>query len=249
MKFAACSSYEIAAQITKTTPVILPVGAVEAHGPHLPLETDNLLAERYADRIADKKNGLVLPVLPYGQVFSLQDFPGSLSLSNETMIQMIFEIGEGLYKQGVRLFVLISGHLGNMTALKEGARKLFLKHPDMRVLHIFYPNIQKLAADVREGKANHHTYIHACEIETSLMLYLASEHVEMEKAIDDPPVLPLAADYTPMPWQNFTESAVLGEATLATAEKGEYLIETTLKTCLELIEIEQDKIRKAEEMA
>ncbi len=83
--------------------------------------------------------------------------------------------------------------------------------------------------DVREGKANHHTYIHACEIETSLMLYLSPENTDMSRAIDDPPILPIDADFTPTPWQTFTKTAVLGEATLATAEKGEYLIEKNVK--------------------
>ncbi|EHL2533043.1 creatininase family protein, partial [Listeria monocytogenes] len=147
-----------------------------------------------------------------------------------------------------RLFVPVSGHLGNMAALKDAARELYAKFPDMVILHIFYPNIQKLAMDVREGKANHHTYIHACEIETSLMLYLSPENTDMSRAIDDPPILPIDADFTPTPWQTFTKTAVLGEATLATAEKGEYLIEKTLKTCVELIKLEQEKIRKSTEM-
>ncbi|HDU1142670.1 TPA: creatininase family protein, partial [Listeria monocytogenes] len=74
------------------------------------------------------------------------------------------------------------------------------------------------------------------------------ENTDMSRAIDDPPILPIDADFTPTPWQTFTKTAVLGEATLATAEKGEYLIEKTLKTCVELIKLEQEKIRKSTEM-
>ncbi|MBF2575284.1 creatininase family protein [Listeria welshimeri] len=248
MLYADENSFDIGAKITKTKPVILPIGAVEAHGPHLPLGTDNILASEYSAKIAAETDGFVLPVLPYGQVWSLQDFPGSLTLSNETVTKVVVEIGESLYKKGFRLFVPVSGHLGNMAALKDAARELYAKYPDMIILHIFYPNIQKLAMDVREGKANHHTYIHACEIETSLMLYLSPENADMSRAIDDPPILPIDADFTPTPWQNFTKTAVLGEATLATAEKGEYLIEKTLKTCVELIKLEQEKIRKSTKM-
>lgn len=80
---------------------------------------------------------VVLPVLPYGQVWSLQDFPGSLTLSNETVTKVVVEIGESLYKQGFRLFVPVSGHLGNMAALKDAARELYAKFPDMVILHIF----------------------------------------------------------------------------------------------------------------
>jgi creatinine amidohydrolase len=60
---------------------ILPIGALEAHGPHLPVGTDNLLAQAIAERVAEPLGGVLLPLLPYGQVWSLQDFPGSLSAS------------------------------------------------------------------------------------------------------------------------------------------------------------------------
>ena len=60
---------------------ILPIGALEAHGPHLPVGTDNLLAQAIAERVAEQLGGVLLPLLPYGQVWSLQDFPGSLSVS------------------------------------------------------------------------------------------------------------------------------------------------------------------------
>jgi creatinine amidohydrolase len=60
---------------------ILPIGALEAHGPHLPVGTDNLLAQAIAERVAEQLGGVLLPLLPYGQVWSFQDFPGSLSVS------------------------------------------------------------------------------------------------------------------------------------------------------------------------
>ncbi|MHC5395707.1 creatininase family protein, partial [Listeria monocytogenes] len=88
MLYADENSFDIGAKITKTKPVILPIGAVEAHGPHLPLGTDNILASEYSAKIAAKTDGFVLPVLPYGQVWSLQDFPGSLTLSNETVTKV-----------------------------------------------------------------------------------------------------------------------------------------------------------------
>lgn len=246
MLYADNTSYTIAEKITATTPIILPIGAVEAHGPHLPLDTDNILAEAYCKKISTKVDGLVLPTLPFGQVWSLKNFPGSLSISNETIVSLILELADGLFQQGSRLFILISGHLGNMTALKDAARKIVEKHPEMRVLHIFYPNIQGLAKKVREGNNSHHTYIHACEIETSLMLYLAPGVANMNLAIDDDPQIPPSADFRPTPWEEFTSTAVLGEATLATFEKGEFLIEETLKSCVELIQEEQKMIHEME---
>lgn len=244
MKYAKNTSYTIKNNIDATTPIILPIGAVEAHGPHLPLETDNILAEKYSDLIAENVNGLVLPVIPYGQVWSLKNFPGSLTISNETLIQLIYELASGLYKQGARIFVLVSGHLGNMVALKESGRKIQEKYTDMKVLYIFYPKIQKLAEEVRESKSSHATYIHACEIETSLLLYLSPEDVNMNLAISESPEIPMIADFTPTPWETFTDTTVLGDAKLATQEKGKFLITKTLELATEMIKSEINQISK-----
>ncbi|MCK9907432.1 creatininase family protein, partial [Frankia sp. Cpl3] len=77
---------------------------VEAHGPHLPLGTDNFLAERLSERLAQRTNGLLLPTLPYGQVWSLKNFPGSINVSNESLISILYDIGESLFHQGFRVF-------------------------------------------------------------------------------------------------------------------------------------------------
>src|SRR5699024_4354069 len=121
------------------------------------------------------------------------------------------------------------GHLGNNVALKEAARSLYESCPEMRVFYFFYPGMNDAAARVRETQLTHGTYFHACEIETSYMLYLAPEYVDMERAITDIPDIPDHADVTPTPWEEFTESAVLGDATLATEEKGKYIIDIALE--------------------
>ena len=240
--FAKKTQEDIRALKSATTPIILPMGAVEAHGPHLPLDTDNLLAERYTAILAERTGALVLPVLPYGQVWSLRDFPGSITVSNETISRLLVEVATSLYKGGFRLVIFFSAHLGNMTAMKDASRELYDVLPDLVTLHLFYPNLQKYAGEIREGTKGHHSYIHADEIETSLMLHLAPEAVDMEQAIDDPPEIPLIADFTPTPWQTFTKSAVLGEATLATAEKGKYLVEKTLEDAVKLIETVKERL-------
>src|SRR5690606_40785771 len=84
-------------------------------------------------------------------------------------------------------------------------------------------------------KSSHGTYFHACEIETSYMLYLAPEHVDMDRAITDIPEIPMSADVTPTPWEEFTSTAVLGDAKLATEEKGKYIIDIALDNMVKLI--------------
>ncbi|TFJ91260.1 creatininase family protein [Lentibacillus salicampi] len=235
MQFQYENSFDIKKKIDNSKIAILPVGAVEAHGPHLPLGTDNLLAERLAEKLAKRVNGLVLPTLPYGQVWSLRNFPGSINITNDSIISFLVDIGESLYHQGFTTFAMVNGHLGNGTALKEAARVLYETCPDMRVFYFFYPGMNKAASEVRETKTAHNTYFHACEIETSYMLYLVPEYTDMEKAITDIPDIPAHADVTPTSWEEFTDSAVLGDAKLATEEKGKYIVDIALDNMVKLI--------------
>lgn len=236
MKYQNENSFEIKEKIHKSKVAILPIGAVEAHGPHLPLGTDNFLAERLAEKLAEQTDAFQLPTLPYGQVWSLRNFPGSINISNESLISILVDIGESLYEQGFRIFVMVNGHLGNGVALKEAARKLYQKYSDFKILYLFYPGTKKVTEEVRETESAHATYFHACEIETSYMLHLAEELVDMEKAINDIPTISLSADVTPTPWEEFTKTAVLGDATLATKEKGQKIIEVALQNMVQLVQ-------------
>jgi len=243
MQFQFENSYEIKERIVQKQVAILPVGAVEAHGPHLPLGTDNVLAERMAAKLAERIDGYVLPTLPYGQVWSLRSFPGSLSVSNEALSMLLCDIGESLHHQGFRVFVMMNGHLGNATALKEAARRLYEKVPELKTYYFFYPGAKAVAARVRESGPVHGAYFHACEIETSYMLYLAGELVDMSRAICDIPAIGEEADCTPTPWETFTDSAVLGDATLATREKGEAILEASLNVMAEIVSKAKGKDR------
>ncbi|WP_298785415.1 creatininase family protein [uncultured Marinococcus sp.] len=243
MEIAFARSTEIKEKIEERPAAVLPVGAVEAHGAHLPLGTDNILAERLTKRLAEETQSFQLPLLPYGQVWSLKQFPGSISITNDVLINTIVSIGESLYQQGFCIFAIVNGHLGNQTALKEAARVLYDRFPDLRVFYFFYPGLNQKRKEVEES-AVHHSYFHACEIETSMMRYVAPEYVDMSRAIDDPPQIPIEADFTPTPWEVFTETAVLGEATKATAEKGEIIIEHALQQMKLMMDRAYEECRK-----
>ncbi|MDE8565574.1 creatininase family protein [Anoxybacillus rupiensis] len=242
MKFEYENSFEVKHKIQERKIAILPIGAIEAHGPHLPLSTDNILAERLSEKLAEKVHAFVLPTLPYGQVWSLRDFPGSINISNESLISVLVDIGTSLYKQGFRIWAIVNGHLGNQPALKDAARVLYDQFQDFKVFYFFYPGMNAILKDVRETQSVHSTYFHACEIETSIMLYLAEEHTNMDKAICDIPDIPESADFTPTPWQKFTNTAVLGDAILATKEKGEKIVETAIEKMAAMLRSAKDEI-------
>ncbi|MBS4195626.1 creatininase family protein [Lederbergia citri] len=235
MKFGMENSFEVKEKILQSKIAILPIGAVEAHGPHLPLSTDTILAERLSEMLAERVGALVLPSLPYGQVWSLRNFPGSINITNDSLISFLVDIGLSLYDQGFRTWAMVNGHLGNQVAMKEAARVLYDKIPDLKVFYFFYPGMNGVVKDIRETKSVHSTYFHACEIETSIMLYLAGEFVDMNRAINDVPQIGEEADFTPTPWESFTKSAVLGDATIATKEKGKKIVETALEKMVKML--------------
>jgi creatinine amidohydrolase len=230
------NSFEIEKKVKECKVAVMPVGAIEAHGPHLPLGTDNIIAERLAGIAAEKTGAMLLPLLPYGQVWSLGNFPGSIHIQSQHLSAMICDIGGSLYSQGFSIFVIINGHLGNADALNEAARELYEKHPDFKVLYLSYPGIGEVLSHIRESRQLHSRYFHACEVETSIMLYLAGEYVNMEKAIKDIPDIPAEIDCSPVKWSSFTSTAVLGDATLATTEKGMKIVEKVMEYMVSFIE-------------
>lgn len=213
---------------------ILPIGAVEEHGPHLPLDTDNLTAAAFARRIAERTDTLLLPAMNYGQVWSLSRFPGSLSISNDTMRRFVCELGIGLKSQGMRALVIVSGHLGNMGFLKEAARELHAA-ADFTVMPLFYPGLKEASAGVLEAPMSHPGIVHADELETSLVLALAPDAARMDKAVAEYAAYPPEFEYVPMYWDEVNESGVFGDATKATKEKGELVIERVLDNAVRLV--------------
>ncbi|MGB9880738.1 MAG: creatininase family protein [Anaerolineae bacterium] len=226
---------EFRAMLQKSKIAILPIGAIEFHGPHLPTGTDNFLAVKIAEEVAKRTGGVILPLLPYGQVWSLEHFPGSLNISNETLANLIFEIGTSLHRQGAVIFAIINGHLGNMTAIQAAARRL--SPIESFITYAFsYPGLAEAAARVCVSRPLPGGYFHADEIETSLLLYVQPELVHMDRAIHDEPQLPPDFAHRPVRWDEITKTGVLGDATVATREKGEAIFHALVNRIVEVLE-------------
>ena len=104
------------------TVALLPTGIVEAHGPHLPLGTDALMATYIAEETARKTNVLLLPTVWYGNTYVLNKFPGTISISNETLYRLYLDIFREVARNGVRYLVVVNGHGGNVDALSMAAK-------------------------------------------------------------------------------------------------------------------------------
>ena len=230
-----CNQRDAALALNERTVALLPLGAVEVHGNHLPLLTDLYLAEGVCKLVCERvQNCVVLPSMPYGQIWSLRDQPGSLSVSNEVLTAMLSDIGRSLWRHGVKRFAIVNGHVGNAVAIKAAQRVLY-DECELKVYAFTYPGAGPAQKQVLTTPRPHPVYFHACEIETSYMLYLRPDKVDMSQAIRQYPELPDTLEVLPTPWSDFMQTAVLGDATAATPEKGETIIHAVVDTIVRLM--------------
>jgi creatinine amidohydrolase/Fe(II)-dependent formamide hydrolase-like protein len=117
---------EFQAAVARNPWLILPVGTTEEHGPHLPLGADTVQAERIAAAVAERTGALVAAPIPYGLCRTTRNFPGTISISYETVERLAVEILQGFAAQGLRRFLVFSGHAGgaHMVALRQAALRL-----------------------------------------------------------------------------------------------------------------------------
>ncbi len=223
MEMAQMTWVEIKGNLPRR-PLILPLGAVEAHGPHLPVGTDNYIAEELSRRLAAKIDGLVLPVQPWGQVWSLQNFPGTISLAGETVKNTVKDIAVSLNRHGGRVLLIVNGHLGNRGLLKDAVRELREENLQLKVLTMNHPGLQELEEKYLESPRALPGFFHAEEIETSILLAIKPELVKMELARPAYPEIPAYHSAYPLRWEQFTPDGVLGDPRPATAQKGEKIL-------------------------
>ena len=142
--------FETAREPSRT--VILPVGSIEEHGPHLPLGTDAFHALELAHRAAALRPILVAPPVFYGVCRSTREHPGTVSLSGDTLRALVRDLGREFYRQGLRRLIFLSGHAGgtHMCALVEAGEALLTEFADLRVAVV---NILDLLREVLAAQA------------------------------------------------------------------------------------------------
>lgn len=165
--------------------IVIAVGAIEQHGPHLPLKTDSLIGEELAHRIA-KKLGKALqgPTINVGCSEHHMAFPGTVSILDSTLKSIISDYAQSFVKHGFKNIIFIPSHGGNFTATAEVIEQLQEQHPDNNI--IGYTNLPKFIEIIRQisieaGKTAEEAGAHAGENETSLVLALAEKLVEKDR--------------------------------------------------------------------
>jgi creatinine amidohydrolase len=212
------------------TVVVLPVGAMEQHGPHLPCSVDATIAAGVVGhalaRLAAQVPAYAMAPIVYGKSEEHLHFPGTVTLSGETLLATMLEIGESVYRSGFRKLLWVNGHGGQPQVLEMAARELRLRHGDFIVVPSStwrVPHVAGQYLSEREKKLS----MHAGHAETAIMLALAPETVRMERAeANYPPAFPsrlLSPDGRPAcAWtaRDFGPSGVIGDPTPATAAQG-----------------------------
>jgi creatinine amidohydrolase len=160
---------------------LIPVASTEQHGPHLPTKTDALLTYEVCKATAQKipHVALVMPTVSYGYNEHHLDFPATIHIDHETLIRFVIDIGKSLAYHGFKRMVIVNGHGSNQAPMEIAARRITLE-TDAICASLGYWSIAPEAYGLLKGES-----AHACDLETSLMLYLAPELVDMSKAVRD----------------------------------------------------------------
>ncbi len=218
---------EIAERLKTVDTAILPCGAVEQHGPHLPLDVDYFDAFYLAKKVAENckpPQPFVLPPIPYGVSYHHSDFKGTICVTNNALSALIYDIGMSLAHNGIKKIVILNGHGDNAPTLKYAAQMI------NRDAKIFVCVETGETSDVDIYKlAETENDIHGGEIETSTTLAIRPDIVDMDKAVDgtldlNNVFLDFDSDRL-VSWyvrtKYLSKSGVMGNATKATAAKGE----------------------------
>lgn len=208
--------------LTSETVIVVPLGAAsKEHGRHLKLKNDWLIAEYLKKRLLETETVVVAPTVSYHYYPAFTEYPGSVSLSFETARDLIVEICRSLAQFGPSRFYVLNTGISTVKPLAAAAELLSADG-----ILLAYTNLSTLLAEVIELVSEQDCGSHADEVETSMMLYMCPEHVDMDKAVKDcSPDKAGGLTRSPHGQGVYSESGVWGDATLATVEKGKKLVE------------------------
>lgn len=211
--------------------VVLSLGAVEQHGNHLPVMTDALIGEETLTRAFEKLSAnaqvWMLPPIAYGKSNEHLGLPGTIALSASTLQHVILDIAESLKLSGFRKLVLFNTHGGNADLINMAAREIRIK-TGLTVFSMM-PSAFRVADDLFEAY-EWENGIHGGDVETSIVLSIKPDWVNMKEAVREFPNLDRYLFLTlessvRFAWtmNDISASGIVGDATIATAEKGEVL--------------------------
>jgi len=214
----------------RTDKVLIPIGSLEQHGPHLPLSTDTIIAFEVAKRVAEKLEVALAPPISFGFSIEHMDFSGTVSLEPLTLTYILKNLCSSLAKHGFKKIFIINGHGGNRATI-ESAIQLIKSELNISLYSFTLLSIvQKAFNKIRESPKGE--LGHADEVETSLMLAICPEKVKMNECVDESPKLQAHLTFeaskkeVAFAWRTkeISESGVIGAPSKASEEKGRLML-------------------------
>jgi creatinine amidohydrolase len=212
---------------SKKRRVIIPLGSIEQHGPHLPVTTDILIAEYIANQISKKIPAYVMPGIPYGVSYEHESF-FNISISSDLLSELLTQVCISLAENGFRSIIILNGHHGNMGVVQYVPQKVASKNPKLNVFSINYWNLIEREFD------------HAGFVETSLMLSINPKLVQMNKAkpgySDKKRLHATYSTFLNNPSSfKITKNGVWGDPTKANSSDGRKIMSTAIKNIIRSI--------------
>ncbi len=217
--------------LAKSTTIILPVGSVEEHGGHLPLGTDTIHAYELAKNATSLHDFFVAPPLWYGLCRSTSQHPGTVSISGAVLRSIIIDILGSFYDQGLRNFVILSGHAGgtHMAMLVDAGEHILNTLPECKVAVL---SVLDLVAQLPVGVVETENDSHAGEVETALMQHLRKKYV-CGTSPEEYPSFP--KHILVRNKKRFWSGGVWGDPSKASPEKGEKILDLEAENLVKLI--------------
>ena len=221
---------------SKNEVAILPVGSTEQHGPHNYIGTDHLIAKALAEEAANRTGVLCLPVIPFGVSSHHRQFWGTIFIQPKVFRKYVKDACLSLKYYGVKKIVIVNGHGGNTSSLLEVARELRKQGVLVSVFQWWNATGEVLPRIFGSDERGH-----AGSEETSMNLFLYSELVKMDRALNEKPRDPIPKVSGVVGWGSdtvdHTNSGVFGDATAASIEKGRKVYEMAVNELTKHIEI------------
>lgn len=238
---------EIREAVAQNRVAVLPVGTIEQHGPHLPLVADVITATEMSRLAvaAMPEEAVLLPSVYYAFNEHHLDFPGTIAVQGDTFINYVSDIGKSLAHHGFKKILLVNGHGSNVPFLDIAARNITNHSNAICAMVPWWSLIPKeLFTELRESEYPG-GMAHGCELETSVLLHLCGDLVQMQHATRDIPVQRSEYFYwdlqSPSPvffqefFSRYSKTGTSGDPTKATAEKGRRFVEAVVVRMMQLI--------------
>ena len=241
LRLSELSPEDVRTYLGRDDRVILPFGALENNGPHLPLATDTIAAEAVAEDASRRSGVLVSPAVPWGNSSVNMGFAGTIAVSPELLARLVEELCVSLAVHGFRRFAIVSGHYGNVWPVAHAAETLRDRGLLVAQLDV-WRSVEKLARDLAVTRAM--PFGHGGEVMTSVILGAAPQFVRRERMVTElpeesyglkyyrsyPEVMGYAA------WDEVSRSGAVGDSTAATEEAGREALSRVAALLVELLD-------------